>query len=525
MNDNLRKAIARAAIPVSIAGSVFGFVGDVIQPLINLASIVAILSFIGAIAALIWFIVLRRRKGEDAWDSLAGGLFVFFVASTIVFVLLTIFFSAGPDEGYLANNIDAVAQFQTDILGIKRDVTEIKQTTQTTQVQVQAIATTQAQGFAEMQRSFAALQAGQGNLIANPQTPQEWYSNARLYQLRGDNANALKAYEGYFKFNLEYIDPYDQYIALLKASDGIARARQTLTTMQTARRDSLTLDLVSARLLDSSAERLARYIALTSRAPQFGPAFYELIQEYTTALSASPTKDLVDRQQATYTTLTKLEQQEQGFTRFYIDKSYADTNLANARKSAESWVNFGKFTAQVDVLVYRYFDGVDFILMFSDSSTAQKLLVGIDTPQPKIDAGKGPLGKGVNTFLSRTPLPLGEHTLYFQYIDANGVASQIYSKKFTIDPIVVNYQAQPPDLATNTYTVSWNAGVVGAKETDTYTFKYSVDSKALDQTAPGLAMAGFVIQSLKPGAHKLYIQATSADGKNTPLVEFPFTLN
>lgn len=521
--DNWRKAIARAAVPVTVAGSVFGFVGDVIQPLIDLASIVAVLSFIGALMTFVWFVVLRRRQGNEAWDSLAGGLFVFFLAATIVFVILATFFAMGPERGYLASNVDAIAKLQTDVLGIKSDVGEIKTTTQSTQQQVVAIATTQAQGFAEMQRSFAALQSGQGNLVTNPQTPQEWYSNARLYQLRGDTTNALKAYEGYFKFNLEFVDPYGEYVAMLKATEGIARTRQIIATMASARRDSATLDLVATRLLDSPSERLTRLVTLTTRAPQFGPGWHELGQEYTRSVAEKPTKDMTDKQIAAFKTLFTLEEREQGFTRFYLDKTLADKDLGGARQTLQDAENWARRAGTADVRFNFLRDQVIFTFDLREQGL-RKLLFSIDDPQPKTETGMFPGTNVVNTLVTGISVPVGEHTFYFQYVDANGVASSVQSKKFRVDPIAIDPRPGDKDFATGTQSVWFVIGVVVAKPTDRYSFKYSVDSPALNQTEEGMSAATITIKNLKPGEHKLYIQATRADGVKTPVVEYIFTV-
>jgi hypothetical protein len=522
--ENMRKAFSRAVVPTTLVGAIFGFVGDVLQPLLNLAPIVAVLSFVGSIAALVWFVVLRRQKGNDAWDSLAGGLFVFFLASTVVFTVLTVFFDLGPARGYLASNVDAIAALQTDLLGIKEEVGQIKQTTQATQQQVVAIATTQAQGFADLQRSFSALQTGQGNLVTHPQTPQEWYSNARLYQLRGDSANARLAYEGFFKFNLEYVDPYTEYVALLKASDGIARARQTIDDFRNARRDSSVLELVSTRLVDAATEQIQRLTALTTRSPQFAPAFVDLGQAYTRALADTPTQDSIDKQRAAFNAAFKLEETQQGLTRFYIDKSLADQELAAAHKSLDAWASWGKGFGQVDAIIVPNYDGVILAIVFPESPTAQKLLVGIDDPQPRTDTGKGFGGKGVNTSLGRTLLPVGDHTFYYQYVDANGVPSPVYQKSFRVDPIAIQYQQQPPDLATNTYTASFIVGALGAGDGETWMFKYNVDAAALDQVARGTAETAVFVKGLKPGDHKLHIQGTEAKGKQTPVIEYPFAI-
>ena len=272
----LRRAIVRAAAPIGVIGAVGGFIGDIIQPLGNFAPYIALLSLLGAIASFIFLLIERRRKGHDVWDSISAGLFVMFAGSTVIFATWSVVFAAGPERGYLATNIEPIGQVQTQLLGLQTDVTEIKTTVQASETQIIVSATAQAQGFADLQKAFAQLQAGQGTLVANPSTPQDCYSNARLYGLRGDTANALKAYECYFGFNLEFVDPYYEYTALLNATQGIAQTRKTIDDMQRARPDSATLELIATRLLDAPADRIQRLTALAARSPQYGPVFDEL---------------------------------------------------------------------------------------------------------------------------------------------------------------------------------------------------------------------------------------------------------
>src|SRR3990172_351510 len=273
--EQLRKAILRAAAPVSLIGAVGGFVGDIIAPLGNFAPWITLISLAFTVVTLFGFLALRRKQGALAWDSPVAGVMLVAGASTAV--------------------------------------------------------TAQAQGFADIQSAFAALQAGEGTLVANPATPQEWYSNARLYQLRGDTANAIKSYEGYFTFNLEFVDPFQQYVALLKATEGIARARQIIGDRLNARPDSLTLELTLAQMLDTPQERLERLTALAARAPHYGPVFYALGDEYPRAIGATATQDLLQKQSDAFNTMLKLEEQ-QLFTRYYIDKAAAEARLENARK-------------------------------------------------------------------------------------------------------------------------------------------------------------------------------------------------
>ncbi|MBI4674354.1 MAG: hypothetical protein HY741_22145 [Chloroflexi bacterium] len=539
----LRKAFTQAARPIAVIGAVGGFIGDIIQPLGNFAVWIAGLSLVIAIGALVWVIVLRRRAGEEIWDTLAAGLFVLAVGSFVVFAAWSIIFAVGPERGYLASNIEPIAQVQAQLLGLQKDVTEIKQTTQVTATRVaqqsdvqvaqatkqaeafsiqSAAATAQAKGFADLQTQFAALQ--KGTLIDNPTTPQEWYSNARLYQLQGDTAKAIKAYEGYFQYGLDFVDPYLEYGDLVKATDGIVRARERINVYYNARRDSPTLDLVSARLLDNASDRLARYSALAARAPQFGPVYYELGAEYNRALGAAPTSDLMKKQTDAYNALFKIEQDAQGYTRYFIDKGLAEKNLADAQRMFDAYANARGVMGKVDALVYQYNDGMMFIVSVSETGV-KKLLFELDNPKPARATGMITATGTPNMSIGKIPLPVGKHTLYLQYIDANDTPSQVFEKEFLVRQVFATFQQQPLDFSTNTFSGAFLTGVTGAKFEDLFTYRWSVDSDALDQSKLGGGMFSIEVKGLTAGDHVLYLQAATQDGSKTYEMEkIPFVV-
>jgi tetratricopeptide (TPR) repeat protein len=523
--EALRKAILRAAAPVSVIGAIGGFVGDIIAPLGNFAPWVAGLSLLFALVLLMGFLSLRRKQGALAWDSpVAGGLIVA-SASTAIFGMWSVIFAVGPDRGYLAENVVPIATVQAQLLNLQEDVSEIKETTGQTATQVAVSATAQAQGFADIQSAFAALQSGQGTLVSNPTTPQEWYSNARLYELRGDTVNAIASYEGYLAFDLEYVDPFQRYVALLKATEGIARTRQIMTDRLNARPDSLTLELIAAQLLDARDERLARLEALAARAAQYGPVFHALGEAYTAAIGATATKDLLGKQSEAYTTLLKLEDEQQLFTRYYIDKALAEEQLENARKALAAFAGAQSALSNIDVQVTQYYNGTQFVIILPEISTIQRLLFSIDDPQPKTDVGRSAAGF-VNNLITPFLIPVGDHTFYMQYVDSNSVTSEVISKPFRVDPVTVIFQQLPPDFSTNTIPGRFTVGILGADlaQAVSYTYQYSVDNDSLSESLAGFAIGTIDVADLKVGEHVLYIQATAGDGTQTPAVQFPFTV-
>ena len=111
-------------------------------------------------------------------------------------------------------------------------------------------------------------------------------------------------------------------------------------------------------------------------------------------------------------------------------------------------------------------------------------------------------------------------------MDANGVASAVYHKDFRVDPVTVIFQQLPPDFSTNTIPGTFTVGILGAdiQQATAYTYHYSLDSDALDQSLEGFALGTLQVTGLTPGDHVLNIQATAADGTQTPVVKFPFTV-
>lgn len=539
----LRKAFTQAARPLAIIGAVGGFIGDIIQPLGDFAVWVAGLSLVVAVMALGWMMVLHRRRGQEVWDTLAMGVFVIAVGSFVIFTTWSLIFAVGPERGYLAENIEPIGQMQAQLLGLQKDVSAIKEATEVTATRVAeasevqkaqatrqvesiaiqaAAATAQAKGFADLQAQFTNLQ--KGGLVDNPQTPQEWYSNARLYQLKGDTANAIRAYEGYFQYGLEFVDPYLEYSDLLKATEGIVRAREKVEAYYNANPTSPTLDLVSARLLDHASDRLARYTALAARAPQFGPVFYELGAEYSRALGASVTADLLKKQSDAYTTLFDLEKSAQGYTRYFIDKALAEKNLAEAQKTFDALANARNITGKLDAIVYQYNDGMQFIVLLSESGV-KKLLFDIDNPQPTRETGIIAATDAPNPTIGKIPLPVGKHTLYLQYIDANDTPSPVFAKEFEVRQVFATFQQQPADFSTNTFSGAFLVGVAGAALEDLFTYRWSIDSDALDQSQLGAGMFSIQVKGLQAGDHVLYLQATSQDGsKKYAVEEIPFVV-
>ncbi len=552
------KVTRKATAPLGIIAAVGGFLGDVILPLLDLAPWVAgisLLAFIGSLAA---YFMYKATPEKELGETLIPASLVLTAGSTIIFAIYAVAFNNAPDNGYLATNIEPVAALQSSLLGLEEDVAEIRETTERTEELVtdiaesqentaeavaevgqslDEIAAAQAVGFAELQAAFADLQSN-NIIVENPATPQEWYSNARLQQQKGNTAEAIKAYEGYTQFELEYVDPLQEYVNLLNATQGIGRARQTVTDLYNDQPDNRTLDMLSAMLLDSRDEQLVRLEALAQRAPQYAPVFVELVDAYTRQLQASYTQNSREQQVFAFDSLSSLEANQQ-FSSFYIDKSLAQETLAEAQDKIDSFASVDQ--QKLDFMAINSADafgnmGLMLVVLLPEGNV-QEIRFALDDPNPTISTGGTQVGSSTiaNTNIGPIPFEKGDHTVYVQYTDANGVESEVFSYDYTVNDIMFSHQQEPFDFSINGVPVFVTMTAIDAEVEDLSTWRFSINSDALDnsfqfpgQLVPLRIPGDFTAEDmspLEPGEHTIYVQRTRPDGTQTDVVSYTFEVN
>ena len=518
--QSLFKATARAIGPVGVIGALGGFLSDVLLPLANFAPFIAGASVFFTIVLAVYLLRLDARMDDrDVWDTVPGAVYLVTGGAAMIFSVWSVFLIAGPERGYVADNIDPIADIQARLLGIEQDVAEIKETTE-------QIATQQAESFASLEDALATIQSGQLVIVQNPTTSQDWYNNAKVYQLRGDTANAIAAYEGYFASDgaLTFVDPFEDYIDLILATQGIARARDMLAGMRGENPDNPTAALMSASLLDSVDERIAEMESLSQTQPGYGPVFFYLGQEYDRKLRESITNDLLEKQAAAYTRLFEIES-VQGFSIFYIDKLAAQDHVETAQLQFESYQQASNAFGSVDLQVTFLADGALFIVIFPET-TGQGAFYSIDDPNPQTAMGKTTIGstRYIDQAVGPLAVPVGDHTFYFRYVDQNGVESEVYSFPFRMEPVIVNFTANPPDFSTGALSGTLLFQIPYVEVANGYTYNYSLDDDSLDQSVAGVAVATVELTDLEAGEHVLYVQAVSDSGEKTEVVVFSFTV-
>lgn len=233
---------------------------------------------------------------------------------------------------------DAVVQKTDEIANAQQQQTqqtaEVQKTTEEVKKQTETLAAGQAQQQAQTEKlqattqqiaasidtiakGFAAL-AAQGGAIAEPKRPDEFYHNARVYELSGDMLNARRAYLAFAGFDVDAIDPYTRFATLLRVQDGKAGAREVFGALADKGK-ALSIKLVHIQQFDD-AQRLDKLNAFIAANADFAPAYFLLAQEFSEdRLGAQTLADKRNEAKA----LTKFVSYEKdgGLLKYFVDQT------------------------------------------------------------------------------------------------------------------------------------------------------------------------------------------------------------
>ena len=137
-----------------------------------------------------------------------------------------------------------------------------------------------ADSLENLSERFAQL-SQTGGTIPTPRAPHEHYHNARVYELRGDYANARKSYAALFNGGVGKLDPYLRLSAFLRAQEGVAGARATLRELPVAG-DTFWKDY-AVNLLEAPALQRRHLMAVIASRPAFAPAHFHLAATFSAA--------------------------------------------------------------------------------------------------------------------------------------------------------------------------------------------------------------------------------------------------
>jgi hypothetical protein len=279
--------------------------------------------------------------------------------------------------------------------------------------------------------------ASTGGLITAAKTPEEHYHNARVHELGGNFAAARKEYAEYLSANLEALDPWLSYSAMLKAAEGKAGAVEAMRYFA----DKLGPPTVSYQtalaLLEDGEARLTKLQTLAASHPEFGPLAWLISQEFSEARRGDQT--LAD-QRAEKEWLEKFRAAHAAgkFEKFFLDKREA---LKWIEASEARWAKLTSTPERVlenpVTLTAQLSSGGWAVIFTLTDFKAKELFYKLDGKGDFQSTGQLPYKNpqtGLPMINPNLPLPnlvAGEHTIEVKYVDKNEKTNGPYTLKFS----------------------------------------------------------------------------------------------
>lgn len=391
-----------------------GLVADVLQPIAPFAFYLFVASGLGllVVSVLYW----RGNKNLLGPLALAG-------IAAAVFGLLTLL-QQGEDpqeHGILATAIPGIEDLQQRLGIIDQKLDSIKGDTQSI---VQSTARLESNSESIM-ASLEAIQAGvgSGGIINNPDSPEDYYHNARVQELSGDYAAARRSYLEYFNSDLPILDPHLRFISFLKVQEGTAGARETYNAV-TARNPG-PIPQYAKILLLNPAQRIAGLEQYFAENPAFGPAPYHLSLEFSEMRLGSQT--IADkRRELAYLKAFQEIDENGGLLRYMVDQELVGQwrQDAQARRQAlESSLGSNALENPVSLGWMAHNAGWNGNIQLGEP--AQDIKWNIKGKTPPVSTGNSPridpaTGKPAPRTFFSLPKNQGDATIEIRYTDLSG---------------------------------------------------------------------------------------------------------
>ncbi len=283
---------------------------------------------------------------------------------------------------------------------------------------------------------FDALSSN-GGLIAKPKTPEEHYHNARVHESDGNFVAARKDYAEYLAANLEALDPWLSYAAMLKAQEGRAGAIENLRALGGKLGPSTVSYQTAMATFAEGEERIEKLKVLAAAHPDFGPLPWLISQEYSESRRGDQT--IADqRAEKEWIEKFRAAQAAGNFEKYFLDKKEAQRW---AESAAARWAKLTSTPEQVlenPVSLTAQQSNAGWAVVFSLTDfKATELFYKLDGAGDFESSGHLPnqnpqTGKPmVKTFVPLPNLTPGEHVIEVKYVDKNGQTNGPYTLKFS----------------------------------------------------------------------------------------------
>lgn len=433
-----------------------GFISDVLQPIAPFAAYILILSIIIVNIAGIGALLLPRFR-ELLLNVLVIGLLACVVSGLVM--LLQSYFSE-EDQGVLATHIPQLNQIQEQLGLMQADISAIKTNThlllkesainnqlaEATQKNTVDIKTS-ISGVSTDVKTLSEKVTSQSGIILEPKSAEDYYHNARIYELSGDYLQARTAYLAYFKqvkslpsaALQQKLDPHLRFQTILILQDGRQTAQNIYQTLFAA--STQLTDQYALILLEPEAQRIKALQQWVQDHPNFIPAYYQLSKEYSTQNINQPT--FYEKRLEKQYLQTFIKQAKSGSANgYFLNKDFLQIweNEAQQRLKTLQEKYSDQLAQPINFVVSRYQNHWRIFLAVKEPHT--KLMYKLEN-QTEFNPVSGSvaadvilLDRGYKEYVDLQGLSRSQR-LEFTYTDQNGVQSPSASFYFDYEKEVI----------------------------------------------------------------------------------------
>lgn len=340
------------------------------------------------------------------------------VVALLVLVGGSYFFLVGTQENTEAILVDTATIKQTTT-ETNQAITEVQQSSR----RIEGSLDSMKEGFETLSQS--------GGVIQNPERPEQFYHNARVYEDRGDYLNARKSYNEFFKFQLEVLDPYLRYSTFLKVQEG----RQGSIEIFNSLMDKFPTKSgeLAKILLEADGTRLNLLEAFAANNEDYAPVTYYLAQQFSKVTLGEQTLS-DERSERRYLESFLKEENMALLPRFFVDKSFV-SKLQNEAEERLTSQSITTEEALIPISLSGTLSNSGWMLNVMIAEPASALLFATEEVGPFIDNGtinyKDPrTGRPMFNPTITLPLEANAQSIYIKYIDSNDVKQGPYELRF-----------------------------------------------------------------------------------------------
>jgi len=567
----MRSFIGRGAKISAPITTFCGIIADLASTIASFSLYLLIISVTSAlISGFMWFARYKRQFQKAAADgniqpaeiaelsesNVWSVTFAFSVIATIVmggFVLAADLFSK-DDKGALASTIPGLDKVQDALFRVEKKVDAVKKDTESIRTDTTTLKTDTARlktdtaavkqdtakiaaSVEEIAKRFDAI-SGTGGLLPEPKTPEEHYHNAKVHELGANFPGARKEYAAYLAADLETLDPWLAYSAMLKMQEGKEGAVETLRYFADKSK-TVSFQVVLA-LMEEREPRLAKLLALQKEHPDYGPLPYLISQEFSERKRGDTTL-AEKRSEREWLEKFRAAKADGKVVKYFLDKKEAQKWLddADARWAKVNSTPTQVLQNPVKVLPMQSNSGWSANLILSDFKV-KELYYKLDGKGDFVSTGHQPFNNPQTGFpMVRMDVPLpdikdGEHTMEVQYTDVNDQMNGPYATKFSLADALIA-QAKQSLAMTSASWLSFRDydGKVWLYFTGILTsrpaiqeIRYSVDNESLDkkfefEPSDKIGIPGDKISVFVPKETTFACaQVTYKDGTKSPVQRF-----